>query len=139
MLSCSPKPSYFRLQPTLPAVMFELIPVSIPLTQQFLARYRKSMGSRSNWRYLHTSYFHFRLLTSIVWQIRAALLLNSKVNHHSRFERKHYFYCDLPHGYQITQQRYGFLLSLWLHQNHSHPRPQTPVSIGRGFKVRCYP
>jgi len=26
------------------------------------------------------------------------------VQHESRWERKHYFYADLPHGYQITQQ-----------------------------------
>ncbi|XP_026473641.1 glutamyl-tRNA(Gln) amidotransferase subunit B, mitochondrial [Ctenocephalides felis] len=37
--------------------------------------------------------------------IRTALALNCSVHRLSMFERKHYFYADLPSGYQITQQR----------------------------------
>ncbi|CAK4068434.1 unnamed protein product [Aphanomyces euteiches] len=37
--------------------------------------------------------------------IRTAHALQSDVHLQSVFERKHYFYCDLPLGYQITQQR----------------------------------
>ncbi|RHY34399.1 hypothetical protein DYB32_000978 [Aphanomyces invadans] len=37
--------------------------------------------------------------------VRTAHALQSDVNLQSVFERKHYFYCDLPLGYQITQQR----------------------------------
>lgn len=37
--------------------------------------------------------------------VLTALALSCKVNEVSMFDRKHYFYADLPAGYQITQQR----------------------------------
>ncbi|RPD66881.1 Glutamyl-tRNA amidotransferase B subunit [Lentinus tigrinus ALCF2SS1-7] len=36
--------------------------------------------------------------------VRTAIALNAEVQHRSAFDRKHYFYADLPSGYQITQQ-----------------------------------
>ncbi|KAL7685046.1 Glutamyl-tRNA(Gln) amidotransferase subunit B [Plasmopara halstedii] len=37
--------------------------------------------------------------------IRTGLALDATIHMRSLFERKHYFYCDLPLGYQLTQQR----------------------------------
>ncbi len=41
--------------------------------------------------------------TSIQSAIKLALAIGAEINYENRFDRKHYFYADLPKGYQITQ------------------------------------
>ena len=43
--------------------------------------------------------------------VKTALVLGCHVNQVSYFDRKHYFYADLPAGYQITQQRQALAVS----------------------------
>ncbi|ODV98036.1 hypothetical protein PACTADRAFT_47856 [Pachysolen tannophilus NRRL Y-2460] len=40
---------------------------------------------------------------ALLYTLKAAVVLNSKINPISTFDRKHYFYGDQPLGYQITQ------------------------------------
>ncbi|KAJ3636078.1 hypothetical protein MTP99_008918 [Tenebrio molitor] len=42
----------------------------------------------------------------VEYGVLTALALNCQISPVSMFDRKHYFYADMPAGYQITQQRY---------------------------------
>lgn len=49
--------------------------------------------------------------TAIDWCIKIGLSLNCSINQHSFFERKNYFYPDLPKGYQISQYQQPFTVN----------------------------
>ena len=55
--------------------------------------------------------------TQVEYATRLGLALNCKINQRNCFDRKNYFYLDLPKGYQITQDKH-------------------PVCIGGGLEIR---
>lgn len=61
--------------------------------------------------------------------VRAGKALNAKVATVSRFDRKHYFYPDLPTGYQITQMYNPTILAGFV---------EAPVDEGSFVRVRIH-
>ncbi len=56
--------------------------------------------------------------------IKTGLGLNATINKTSIFDRKHYFYADLPTGYQITQQFYPIVSNGYLEITDEEGNPK---------------
>ena len=67
---------------------------------------------------------------------RLGFALGGEVQRVSHFDRKHYFYADLPHGYQITQHRRPIVLGGVLDVTLPAPnqRPKTKDQRRRGVE-----
>jgi aspartyl-tRNA(Asn)/glutamyl-tRNA(Gln) amidotransferase subunit B len=62
--------------------------------------------------------------------VRTAIALDSQVQLRSAFDRKHYFYSDLPVGYQITQH-YGIGFIERSHFQSAHNLASVaPIALG---------
>lgn len=61
--------------------------------------------------------------------IKAGAAMNAEIARVSRFDRKHYFYPDLPNGYQITQMYHPTILSGIV---------EAPLEHGGSVKVRIH-
>jgi len=66
---------------------------------------------------------------AIVLAVRAGKALNADIAHVSRFDRKHYFYPDLPKGYQISQMYQPIILEGYV---------EAPLLDGTLTKVRIH-
>lgn len=65
---------------------------------------------------------------ALIYSIMVGLALNCKINNESIFERKNYFYPDLPKGYQISQLKKPLCVNGFL--------DLTDTSSGEDFKIR---
>ena len=63
--------------------------------------------------------------------LRLATALHATCEKVSEFDRKHYFYGDLPHGYQITQHRKPILTGGRINENVRVERVQLEMDTGK--------
>ncbi|USN97101.1 MAG: Asp-tRNA(Asn)/Glu-tRNA(Gln) amidotransferase subunit GatB [Candidatus Nomurabacteria bacterium] len=61
--------------------------------------------------------------------VLAGMAMNAKIANVSRFDRKHYFYPDLPNGYQITQMYHPTILEGFV---------EAPMEDGSSVHVRIH-
>lgn len=66
---------------------------------------------------------------AVVLAVKAGKALNADIAHVSRFDRKHYFYPDLPKGYQISQMYQPIILAGYI---------DAPLETGETVRVRIH-
>ncbi|RXN12302.1 glutamyl-tRNA(Gln) amidotransferase subunit mitochondrial [Labeo rohita] len=67
--------------------------------------------------------------------VLTGLALNCTINKKSLFDRKHYFYADMPAGYQITQQRVPIAVDGILVYSHFEGRKRNQV-VTKSVKIK---
>ena len=66
---------------------------------------------------------------AVTLAVKAGKALNAPIAHVSRFDRKHYFYPDLPKGYQTTQMYHPIILAGYI---------DAPLEDGTSVRVRIH-
>ena len=66
---------------------------------------------------------------AVVLAVKAGKALNAEIAEESRFDRKHYFYPDLPKGYQISQMYQPIILGGYV---------DAPLESGETVRVRIH-
>ena len=69
--------------------------------------------------------------TAVQCALKLATALHATCEKVSEFDRKHYFYGDLPHGYQITQHRKPILTGGRINENVRVERVQLEMDTGK--------
>ena len=64
---------------------------------------------------------------AVEYGVRAGLALNCQINQYSRFDRKNYFYPDLPKAYQITQEDFPICGSGYIDYYYNSERTCTKI------------
>ena len=68
---------------------------------------------------------------AIAWSALASLALNCTINDYSKFDRKHYYYPDLPKAYQISQFDQPIGTAGWLYIFDQETSSEEKIRINR--------
>ena len=73
--------------------------------------------------------------SAVQCSLKLATALHATCEKVSEFDRKHYFYGDLPHGYQITQHRKPILTGGRINENVRVERVQLEMDTGKTLSL----